>query len=140
MKRVRFISLFALTLVLGASAATVVIPGPLARHASAGVTVFDTLETYSDGAILNGLNGGSGFIGAYVDNGPGIVGVDDSESYSDGAALDGLNGGNGFTLAYADRVGLLGVKASDDMESYSDGAALDALNGGSGWSGAFADR
>jgi len=102
---------------------------------------FDNAESYTDGAALNGLNGGSGFAGAYVDRAAitGIQQYDDVESYTDGAALDGLNGA-GWPGAYVDRVNFTGVKALDTFESYSDGASLNGLNGGSGWGGAFVDR
>lgn len=67
--------------------------------------IYDDMESYSDGAALNGLNGGTGFAAAYVDRN-GLFGVqayDSMESYSDGAAVAGLNGGNGFSAAYVDR-------------------------------------
>jgi len=101
----------------------------------------DDFEGYTNGAALNGLNGGSGFTGAYVDS-PGLTGIqqsDDFESYTDGAALNGLNGG-GWPAAYVDRVGLYTAGSSEDFESYTDGASLNGLNGGSGWTGPFVDR
>lgn len=100
----------------------------------------DRFESYADGAILNALNGGRRFSGAFVDNGPGIVGLDDAESYSDGATLNALNGGNGFATAYTDRERFTGIDALDDQESYADGASVNGLNGGSVWGGAYVDR
>lgn len=66
--------------------------------------IYDDMESYSDAAAVNGLNGGTGFAAAYVDL-SGLFGVqayDSMESYSDGAAVNGLNGGNGFAGAYVD--------------------------------------
>jgi len=142
MNKRTLISLLTLAVVVLGQAAIIIIPGdPPARLSSTSVLFTkDTFESYADGAILNGLNGGNGFLGAYVDNGPGIMASDDAESYADGAALDALNGGNGFTSAYVDRVNFTGVKAHDDSESYTDAASLNGLNGGTGWSGAFVDR
>ena len=78
----------------------------------------DTFETYSDGAGLNGLNGGVN--GTHLFTIPwgsayfakinlnGLWALDDFESYSDGASVDGLNGQvaqerGAFTAAYVAR-------------------------------------
>lgn len=66
--------------------------------------IYDSMESYSDGVAVNGLNGGTSWAGAYVDL-SGLFGVqayDSMETYSDGAAVNGLNGGNGFAGAYVD--------------------------------------
>lgn len=130
-------------LLLVASAATTIIPGPLSRHAVQSGANFpkDDFESYTADALVNGLSGGSQWDGPYRVSGPDIYDLDDLESYSDGAALDALSGGNyGWSAAFVDRESPYGIKASDNLESYSDGAALDALNGGSDWGGAFVDR
>ena len=59
---------------------------------------FDDMESYTVAGDVNGLNGGTGWLGAYADNFPGIgLGeVDDMESYTIAAALDGLNGGTAY--------------------------------------------
>lgn len=66
---------------------------------------YDDLETYTDLAALNGLNGGSAWPSGYVDR-VGDIAIrasDDLESYTDSAALNSLNGGNGWNGAYVDR-------------------------------------
>jgi hypothetical protein len=100
---------------------------------------YDDMESYPDGAPLNGLSGGN-FPGAYVEHGPGILALDTMETYTDGTPLNGLNGGLGFTGPYAERINWFGVQAIDTMESYADGAALHGLNGGTNWAGAYVDR
>jgi hypothetical protein len=105
----------------------------------------DDFESYPDGYLLTGLDGGTSWIGPYVVHGPGIAAMDDVETYADAAALNGLNNsGGGWSGSYADRVGLVGLHASDDLESYADTTALNGLNGGTSWigawSGAFVDR
>lgn len=69
------------------------------------VPIRDDMESYTDGAVVNGLNGGSGWDSAYVDR-PGVFGIqsnDTMESYGNGVAVNGLNGGNGWSAAYVDR-------------------------------------
>lgn len=103
----------------------------------------DDMESYSNGVLLDALDGGVGWTGAYVarTNFMGVQAVDDIESYSNGADLDGLNGGTmDWTGAYVARINFLGLKAQDDMESYSNGANLNGLNGGVGWTGAYVAR
>lgn len=67
--------------------------------------IYDSFESYSDGVVVNGLNGGDGWDGAYVDRGGdlGIQGYDDFESYSDASPVNGLNGGSGFSGPFIDR-------------------------------------
>jgi hypothetical protein len=104
---------------------------------------YDDIESYPNGATVNGLAGGVHWIGAYVDRfaPTGIYAFDDFESYAAGAAVGGLTGGGfGWSGAYVDRAGLFGIKSMDDFESYTDGAAVNGLNGGIGWSGAIVDR
>ncbi len=70
------------------------------------LTTNDDFESYSDGASLNGLNGGAGdWEGAYVDGISylGVIASDDMESYSDAATVDSLNGGTGWNGAYVSR-------------------------------------
>lgn len=110
----------------------------------------DTMESYSNNVVLNGLNGGHPgnhiyFItwsNAYVDKATtfGVQSYDSIEFYSSGSALNGLNGIYGFTNAYTDRTSPFRVFASDDMESYVSGSALNGLNSGSGFTRAYSDR
>jgi hypothetical protein len=70
----------------------------------------DDFESYTNGAQVNALNGGTHWNGAFVDRfaPTGIYEQDDFESYTDAAAVDGLNGGNlGWNGAYVYRAGLL---------------------------------
>lgn len=100
----------------------------------------DDIESYSNGVLLDGLNGGIGWIGAYEarNNFMGVQATDDMESYTNGADLNGLNGGSmDWIGAYVARDNYLGLKSQDDMESYTNGANLDGLNGGTGWIGAY---
>jgi len=66
---------------------------------------YDDIESYADGAPLNGLNGGVGYPGPYISRGTfaGAAAADDIESYTDGVALNGLNGGTGWGGPYVDR-------------------------------------
>jgi len=71
-----------------------------------GVRATDTLETYSSGSEIDGLNSGDGWMGSYVDrNSPFnyTIFLDTFEGYSSGSALNGLNGGSGSTQVYVDR-------------------------------------
>jgi hypothetical protein len=108
--------------------------------------IYDTVETYTDNAALNSLNGGFNWNGAYADRSSlnGVEDFDTIESYTDAAALNGLNGGAGFSAAYVDRYDANGVQGYDTMESYADAAAVNGLNGGSfvvnNWNGAYVDR
>jgi hypothetical protein len=66
----------------------------------------DDMESYTDGADVDSLNGGSsGWTGAYqtVVNYTGLKAQDDMESYTDLANLNGQNGGVGWTAAYVAR-------------------------------------
>jgi hypothetical protein len=61
------------------------------------------MESYTDGAALNGLDAGTNgtsitWVAGYVDRArpTGIVVTDSMESYSDTAALNGLNGGTAY--------------------------------------------
>lgn len=74
-----------------------------------GSFLLDTFETYTNGAALNGLNGGStGWCaGGYVDRTAylGLQALDTMQSYANGANLLALNGGTGWGGAYgADNV------------------------------------
>jgi len=111
----------------------------------------DSMESYSDGATVNGLDGGSNGSNLFVINWTtpymdrltfmGIQAQDNIESYSDGSAVNGLNGGAGsWGGVYVDRSEFTGLSASDSMESYSDGAALNGLNGGTGFSAAYVNH
>lgn len=123
--------------------ATTIIPGPGANlSVNAGGNPSDDFESYSDAAVLDTLNGGSLWAGAYSDktSSLGIQSSDDFESYSDAATVNSLNGGLAWGGSYADADNPLGIKSTDDMESYSDAASVNSLNGGTGWSGAFTDR
>ena len=103
----------------------------------------DDMESYADLAAVGGLNGGSGWNGAYVDR-VGNIGIhtnDNMESYTDSAAVNGLNAGVDWNGAYVDRNGDLGIQANDNMETYTDSASVNGLNDGSaGWNGAYVDR
>lgn len=77
----------------------------LAFLAFESTTPHDDFESYTVGDALNGLNGGTGWTGAYAE-GVGYSGVqsnDDFSSYNVNDALDGLNGGTGWTGAYVNR-------------------------------------
>ena len=147
--------LFALCLALlgySASAACLAVNQPAGtayfNWASGASQIYDSMESYTDAAAVNSLNGGTLWNGAYTDraNAFGVVSQDDLESYSDATQLNTLNLGIGFNGAYVDRLALLGVQAADDMESYSDTAAVNGLNGSGGWqdaaqwNGAYVDR
>ena len=74
------------------------------RFAPTGIYDLDYLESYSDAAAVNGLNGADlGFNnGAYVDR-DGLFGIkanDDLESYSDGVSVNALNGGSDWGGAF----------------------------------------
>lgn len=64
----------------------------------------DDMESYSDLADVNGLNGGTGWGGAYVSRGGDISvhQLDTMDTY-DSENLNGLNGGSGWAGAYVDR-------------------------------------
>lgn len=96
-----------------------------------GGKIRDDMESYSDGALVNGRNGGTGWLNYYIDrvNVFLIVTRDDMESYSSAASVDGLSSGFDWSGNYADRDGVFGFYGVDDMESYSDGASVDGLNG-----------
>ena len=98
----------------------------------------DTMESYSNGVPVNGLNGGNKWAGPFVDrsNYIGVSSYDTMEEYTNGAAVDGLNGfvWNG---PYADRTNYTGVRASDTFESYGTGSGIGGLNGGTGFAGAY---
>lgn len=103
----------------------------------------DDMEAYTDLSLLNTLNDGARWTGAYVsrNNYMGVQAEDDMESYTSTADLDSLNGGSlDWTGAYVSRENYLGVKANDDMESYTDLSNLDTQNGGTGWTGAYVTR
>lgn len=89
---------------------------------------YDNMESYSDGVLLHGLNGGVGWPGPYVSrtNYAGSSVNDDMESYTDGVALSGLNGGTGWPAAYVDRV--LYFDPNDEATSWADHAVIH--NGG----------
>lgn len=106
---------------------------------------YDDMESYTDGATLDGLVGGYNEwagVNPYVarENYTGLKSYDDLESYSNAADVNGLNGGTGWTAAFVSRHAGVGIQASDDMESYSDGAGIDGLNGGERWTGAYVGR
>lgn len=76
-----------------------------------GSVLLDTMQSYANGAALNGLNGGTGWCrtAAYVDRTAylGLQALDTMESYTNGANLVGLNGGTGWAGAYnADNVAI----------------------------------
>lgn len=62
----------------------------------------DNFESYTDGVSANGLNGGVGWNGAYIDaSGPlGVQTSDTMESYTDGSSLSNLNSGIGWNGPY----------------------------------------
>jgi len=78
----------------------------LARHGQAFNMPWDDMESYTDTALLSGLNGGIGdWAGAYVGR-PAFYSVwnwDDMESYANTDPLNGLNGGSGWSTAYVGR-------------------------------------
>lgn len=87
----------------GEDSATIAWTAPYVdRNLFMGLQALDEMETYTNGAALQGLNNGFGFSAAYQDHEVyiGLKDVDDMESYSDSAALNGLNGGTGWVSAY----------------------------------------
>src|ERR1051326_6530787 len=141
-----------LLLKCSAHAATLALnqPGGCAYYnaAASATQIYDSIDSYSDNAAVNSLNGGTLWKGAYTDraNAFGVVSQDDLESYSDTTQLNTLNLGIGFNGAYTYRLTLIGVQAADDMESYSDTASVNGLNSSGGWqdaaqwNGAYVDR
>lgn len=99
----------------------------------------DTMETYSSGDFVDGLNGGRTWPGAYVarTNFAGIQVLDTMASYTDGSTLNTLNGGEWTSVGPYVARDNLNTPGLDTMESYTDGAALNGLNAGSGFSGAY---
>ena len=77
------------------------------------VVPYDDMESYSDGASVNGLDGGK--------NGSHVYAIQ-------------------WTSAYADRTSYTGRKSYDDMESYADGEALNGLNGGTGFTSGYVNK
>lgn len=81
----------------------------LAVSASAGLAigtlVTDNAQSYSDGAGVNGLNGGTGWAGAWSSRigNLGIIATDDAQTYSDGVSVDGLSGGDGWAGNWVSR-------------------------------------
>lgn len=76
-----------------------------------GIGAQDDFESYTNGAALNGLNGGTGWCNSLA------------------------------VQPYVDRTAYLGMLAQDDFESYANNAALLGLNGGTGaWNGAYGDN
>lgn len=65
--------------------------------------IIDTMESYSAGVNLDGLNGGTFWDGAYSSRSNFLLIIDTMESYSAGDNLDGLNGGTNWNGAYASR-------------------------------------
>lgn len=67
---------------------------------------YDSIDSYSDGAPLDGLNGGVHWDAAFVDknNILGIQSVDTMDDYSDGILLGGLNLGVGWNGGYVERL------------------------------------
>lgn len=109
MNRRKFIKTTAAVFLTGAVLCATPIPLGFWKPASSGASgptfPFDSIESYSDGATLSGLNGGVNWAGAYVDrNGlTGIQAQDNAEGYTNGASLNGLNGGLGWGGAFVDR-------------------------------------
>lgn len=116
--------------------------GYVARPPFVSIWDQDDMETYSDGASLNTLNGGIGFPSGYVARNSyvNIYASDDMESYAINSTLNGDNGGTGFPSGYVARNTFVNIYGSDDMESYADGSNLNGANGGTGWLVAFVAR
>lgn len=114
--------------------------GPwVARTAYISVYAEDSMESYTDTATVDGLNGLSGWDAPWVARTAYVsVYADESgESYADGDFVNGLNGGAGtWTGTWR---ALPDAPIIDSMETYSDGA-LNTLNGGSRWNGAYSAR
>lgn len=106
-----------------------------------GVHPFDNAESYSNGASVTGLNGGSQWNGAWVADVAyfGVAARDTVESYGSGVNVDGLNGGEGiWNGAYVVDVSYVGIMATDNAESYSASGTVAGLNGGTGfWNGVW---
>jgi len=100
---------------------------------------WDDMESYAALIDVDGVDGGKGFDGPYVDRFYylGIQNLDTCETYGTGVSVTGLNGvpwpiANPGTITgeYVDRLGYLGMYYVDDIESYGTGVAVEGLNGG----------
>jgi len=112
----------------------------LARTTSAVAQTLDDFESYTPGQFLNGLNGGTGWDGAWVGRhgATGFLASDDFEAAALGS-LSGQNTGIGWDGAWVTRTGANGLLAEDTFEA----ATLGGLNGqntGTGWGGAWVSR
>lgn len=113
---------------------------------------YDTFESYTIGADLNGLSGyvanvlpsASLFNGSYIDRTAyyGVVAEENFQTYSTGSALNTLSGGTGvFSGAYVDKDAYYGVVASDNFLSYAYNSDLNGVTNGSGvWNGPYVSR
>lgn len=65
----------------------------------------DDMESYTNGELANGLNGGTFWGNAVVDRSSafGVQASDDMESNTDGALVNGLSSGTGWSAVYVDR-------------------------------------
>lgn len=109
---------------------------------------YDSMESYVDGAALDGLDSGVGFIyGPYVDR-ENFIRVNDDEDFEaysvQDPIVDPLNAGSGWTGNWA--VGGVPANgstwktggASDNFEDYTDeNPVVSTLNSGAGWTGAW---
>lgn len=107
-------------------------------QASSCTIAVDDFESYANGAVVNALNGGTCWNGAYNDQTTplGLQASDDFESYTDAYNVAGLSGGSGswyLVTAYNFTSGLF-LEAYDTLEGYSDSASLNGLGGGN-WNG-----
>jgi hypothetical protein len=104
----------------------------------------DSLESYADGAQVDGLNAGRYWNGAFVARGNllGIRELDSFESYTDGADVNALNRGDWTNNAFVARENDIRIYLEDDLETYAVQApVVDTLNGGAmGWGGAWTFR
>jgi hypothetical protein len=105
-----------------------------------GVWPYDTMEFYTAGASVSGLNSGWAWASAYTDvgNGTYTIANDTMETYVNGITVNGLNDGSGFNGTYADRTSFFAIFGSDTMETYVNGGTLSGTtNDGFGFTGAF---
>lgn len=79
--------------------------GPLSNVVGKTWLPQDSMETYTSGVALNGLNGGATWNGAYAArvNYLDVYQLDTMESYTNGALVNGLNGGTGWGGSYVAR-------------------------------------
>lgn len=117
---------------------------------STGTIPSDDIESYPNGANLNGQNGGlngTSPVIVWLTGYAGIFGVttiqvqDTFETYTNGVPLSGLNGelmqAGSWNSAYLAIHGFTSLQEYDTFQSYTNGVALSGLNGGTNEAGTW---